>query len=483
MARQNFSGGGFIGKLGVHVGQRWHDTFVVRTWVRTPNPNTPAQKSHRQKFGLASSLASYAINANRFCGLFPVKIEGEHGSRLKCAYQKIDAGLEGLSLYPLFPIDYTPVYTLSHCYLKSVSSSEIVFVVDGVLPATSRAMSALIALPATATDPAEDVITSGHLEINGTSAVLTVANAWGDRVEIGQKIVLISNDDPTHDAETVWLPESEILEIPKPTRAFNLNVYSFTRANRTFTLVFEELYMAGSQTLSGVVVRCVYSGIWGEFTLENTEFQNVDGRFALTFTASGSTAFDNWAFPAGSSISFGKIQVFGDDVNLISEDVSQALISTDLLRLQIVPLSNATICYAQIEIVDYGDDFNIDGLIEITVAVSGVWTKAYTDIDHDAETFDDHTTLSGNIASGERYFRQGGRDYTLAEAVRFEKADVRLEESGNITTTISFSALVNGTPTAYGHGTLYAIQNPLRLTFQANGVNYGYEIDFNGYEF
>lgn len=482
MARQSFSGGGFIGKLGVHVGQRWHDTFMVRTWVKTPNPNTPAQKSHRQKFGLASSLASYAINANRFCGLFPVRIEGEHGSRLKCAFQKIELGLQGLSLYPLFPNNYTPPCVLEKCYLKSVSSSEIVFQIEGVLPATSRAMSALIALPATESDPAEDVITSGSLEIDGTSAVLTVANAWGDRVQIGQKIVLISNDDPAHESQTVWLPESEILEMQKPTRAFDLSVYSFTRANRTFTLVFEELYMEGSQTLSGVVVRCVYSGNWGEFSLENAVFENVDGRFALTFSAPGSSAFDLWAFPAGASISFGKIQVFGDDLNLISENVSQSLTSSDLTRSRVFQFTNANIFKNIVCGVALESPYSFGASFEIFIYQSdNVLFKGFEYSEEEGIT--DNTQWAGGYTIGEPVLIDGwGDTFSATSASDTFKDSVDYESTYyRYYATIEVSLGQDGVS-----GETYTIQNPnkkINLNCTLNGVQYGMEIDFRGYAF
>ena len=50
MAKQNFLAGGFYGKLGAMVGQRWKNKRTIRTYVIPHNPNTPEQRKNRNGF-------------------------------------------------------------------------------------------------------------------------------------------------------------------------------------------------------------------------------------------------------------------------------------------------------------------------------------------------------------------------------------------------------------------------------------------------
>ena len=70
MAIQNFLNGGYIGKLGQTVGQRWKDKKIIRTYVVPKNPNTPAQKQMREQFATANRLAQQAMTINGHQGIW-----------------------------------------------------------------------------------------------------------------------------------------------------------------------------------------------------------------------------------------------------------------------------------------------------------------------------------------------------------------------------------------------------------------------------
>ncbi len=70
MAKQNFLAGGYIGKLGDTIGQRWKDKKIIRSYVKPRNPNTPAQQTARQQFALANKLAQQAMVINGHQGIW-----------------------------------------------------------------------------------------------------------------------------------------------------------------------------------------------------------------------------------------------------------------------------------------------------------------------------------------------------------------------------------------------------------------------------
>lgn len=65
MARQDFLNGGYIGKLGATVGERWKNIRYIRTYVVPHNPRTPAQVADRAQFARAIRLAQASLAMSR----------------------------------------------------------------------------------------------------------------------------------------------------------------------------------------------------------------------------------------------------------------------------------------------------------------------------------------------------------------------------------------------------------------------------------
>jgi hypothetical protein len=60
MATQHLLDGGYRGKLGATVGEYKMGKYYVRTWVKTPNDNTPEQIANKKGFGQSSLYANFA---------------------------------------------------------------------------------------------------------------------------------------------------------------------------------------------------------------------------------------------------------------------------------------------------------------------------------------------------------------------------------------------------------------------------------------
>jgi hypothetical protein len=82
MATQDFADGGYIGKLGETVGQRWHNKRYVRRYVKTPNPNTPDQIANRTRFANSSRMANYALQFFKGNGWYDTTLKSEFTLRI-----------------------------------------------------------------------------------------------------------------------------------------------------------------------------------------------------------------------------------------------------------------------------------------------------------------------------------------------------------------------------------------------------------------
>ena len=64
MAIQNFISGGYYGKLGQTVGQRWKNIRTIRSYVVPTDPKTPSQLAQRGLFSNAVKFSQVANQAN-----------------------------------------------------------------------------------------------------------------------------------------------------------------------------------------------------------------------------------------------------------------------------------------------------------------------------------------------------------------------------------------------------------------------------------
>lgn len=108
MGFQNFIDGGFIGKVGNVVGQRWKDKRMIRTYVKGTQPNTPAQLESRQLFRVANQLAQQAMNINGHTGIWDTSQKPEYAQRVGLAYKRLRAGIPPEQALPLYPEGYVP---------------------------------------------------------------------------------------------------------------------------------------------------------------------------------------------------------------------------------------------------------------------------------------------------------------------------------------------------------------------------------------
>jgi hypothetical protein len=114
MAIQNFLSGGFYGKLGDVVGQRWHNKRVIRSYVIPFNPRTEKQQANRQLFALATALAQQAYNINKGSPLWDTAKMGQFSQMVSLAKRRLQAGMSPSEALPLYPEAHVSNVTLSN---------------------------------------------------------------------------------------------------------------------------------------------------------------------------------------------------------------------------------------------------------------------------------------------------------------------------------------------------------------------------------
>src|SRR5574344_241103 len=147
MAKQNFLAGGFYGKLGAMVGQRWKNKRTIRTYVIPKNPNTPEQKRNRNNFAGAVQFAQMGMQMNYYCNLFENPNFTKWNYRMSVARNLKFAGMTDLNLIPLYPADFTPPTAITRIKVHSVSgNNHVTFNVPELTAAEDRVFSMMFAL-------------------------------------------------------------------------------------------------------------------------------------------------------------------------------------------------------------------------------------------------------------------------------------------------------------------------------------------------
>lgn len=113
MAKQNFLSGGYYGKLGQTVGQRWKNIRTIRTYVIPHNPRTAIQQANRGKFGDCVFYAQVGNQMNFNATCFEHESMTKWNYRMKTARNLQDLNMEELMRFPLYPTNFSVPYLIT----------------------------------------------------------------------------------------------------------------------------------------------------------------------------------------------------------------------------------------------------------------------------------------------------------------------------------------------------------------------------------
>jgi len=142
MATQNFIAGGFYGKLGDVVGQRWRNKRTIRRYVIGANPQTPEQQANRALFASAVRLAQQALNINPGAPAWFNESVGEFSLRVGTAKLRLRDGLSEGQAVPIFPDDYVPYHTFESATIRPMETNgRAKWALSPIPPVSGRVLS------------------------------------------------------------------------------------------------------------------------------------------------------------------------------------------------------------------------------------------------------------------------------------------------------------------------------------------------------
>lgn len=333
MGRQNIVSGGFYGKVGALIGQRWHNIRTVRAYTKPTNPRTEKQQANRRTFAdlTKNSQIGQGMNYNAPC--FSAIDNSEWGIRMACASQLKKAGQSGLNLIPLFPYGYIPQFTIRKITLEETQgTTKAVFSVEGDIPANERDLSILVS-----TKPTEEATATIELYRailnSGASQTFTIEGINVSELNDYTKMLIVSNDDKENNGEMVYAPEQNI-ELPQiVTRNFNASIAGVQRNEKTFIITFAEPFVNGNYEIGEMKITGISNGKEQTISFTPQTFSNNNGYFAVSFTQTVQDNSEILAFPQGSSLLITKINVVSERLILVLDvEQYQSFDNSDLTR-------------------------------------------------------------------------------------------------------------------------------------------------------
>lgn len=304
MAIQNFLSGGYYGKLGDTVGQRWKNKRTVRAYVIPANPRTEKQQKNRGNFGQCTAKAQIALQMNYNTTLFNSSSTSAWNVRMSTARNLQKDGEQNLNLIPLYPYSYVPKYTITGIYnIKKENETFYTATVEGNLPSVDRSMSILIQTQNPLTSEVYDEFLFKADFIHGNSPHIKIYNANVDLSGYRLKARIVSNDDAMPD-DIFVSNEVEILGSKKETVYLDFSQPTVTRAGNVVTISSKTLYKVTTATMAGQKITVVKAG---QYVIEEpmaVDVINNNGYFAIKITTDSDIGINTAFFGADCDLSF-----------------------------------------------------------------------------------------------------------------------------------------------------------------------------------
>lgn len=341
MAKQNFLAGGFYGKLGAMVGQRWKNKRTIRTYVIPKNPNTPEQKRNRNNFAGAVQFAQMGMQMNYYCNLFENPNFTKWNYRMSVARNLKFAGMTDLNLIPLYPADFTPPTVITKIKVHSTSgNNHVTFSVPELTAAEDRVFSMMFALYNNQSIFLGYKLYLGYYsKANPQFLEVDVDDAG----EINGKcfVRIITNDDVDSKTDMIASSKIKVETDGKDEHDFNCNVSLIEKSSEGLVVTFQEQWVE-NPTVNDVSLQISFisDGQQKNVNYSNLVLKNNNGLCSVSLPYPTSYNQDLPAFPAGSYITAMNVRYEGDAYRITLSNGSAPYSDADLTRTLDRPMEN-----------------------------------------------------------------------------------------------------------------------------------------------
>ena len=321
MAIQNFISGGYYGKLGETVGQRWKNKRTIRKYVVPKKKKKKKQQANRSKFGSAVPWAHIGMTMNFKNAVWGSSGTIEWNQRMSVVLNRMKRGLQGMQLIPLAPENFVAPYFINQLTISSASTQEQwVLDVQGVLPTENRTLLLCVELWSETEMLKRDYF-HGFF-IAGDSPQLLIAKEAGWEFNQFTRVVCANIDFPEDIAKVFISSELTLLPAGVIRQPFNSEITSVTNTGNAIVFQFAEPFIAGTNLAKGVTTQAIVAGKLQDTALHSPTLINQNGFFALQMSYSALPGERIPAYTSGAWLSIAQISCLSTGLELYAENLT-----------------------------------------------------------------------------------------------------------------------------------------------------------------
>lgn len=333
MAIQNFLSGGYYGKLGATVGQRWKNKRTIRTYVKPANPRTEVQQANRNKFANAVTFAQMGMQMNYYATVFDDPNFTHWNYRMKVARELRNQGLSNLDLIPLYPTSFVPPTLIQSVEVSGIQGQKhITFAVENLNGNSDRVLSLMFALY-----DENDVFLGYKLYLGyyyaSKPGLLEVDVDSVSEINSHCFVRMVTNDDTNSLTDMIASPNLQIKQSGPETRAFNTAIREVQKSPAGIKVIFEEPWK-DAPTVNTITIRASFisNGANANATATSATLVNENGYCSVLVPFVTSDNQHLPAFPSGSNFVIATVDYEGATWVYTKTDDAIAYSDTDLTR-------------------------------------------------------------------------------------------------------------------------------------------------------
>lgn len=333
MAIQNFLSGGYYGKLGATVGQRWKNKRTIRTYVKPANPRTEVQQANRNKFANAVTFAQMGMQMNYYATVFDDPNFTHWNYRMKVARELRNQGLSNLDLIPLYPISFIPPTLIQSVEVSGIQGKKhITFAVENLNGNSDRVLSLMFALY-----DENDVFLGYKLYLGyyyaSKPGLLEVDVDDVSEINSHCFVRMVTNDDTDSLTDMIASPNLQIKQSGPEVRAFNTAIREVQKSPAGIKVIFEEPWKdAPTVNIITITANFVSNGANANATATSAPLVNENGYCSIIVPFVTSDNQHLPALPNGSNFVIATVDYEGATWVYTKTDDTIAYSDTDLTR-------------------------------------------------------------------------------------------------------------------------------------------------------
>ena len=333
MAIQNFLSGGYYGKLGATVGQRWKNKRTIRTYVKPANPRTEVQQANRNKFANAVTFAQMGMQMNYYATVFDDPNFTHWNYRMKVARELRNQGLSNLDLIPLYPTSFVPPTLIQSVEVSGIQGQKhITFAVENLNGNSDRVLSLMFALY-----DENDVFLGYKLYLGyyyaSKPGLLEVDVDNVSEINSHCFVRMVTNDDINSLTDMIARPNLQIKQSGPETRAFDTTIREVQKSPAGIKVIFEEPWKdAPTVNTITITANFVSNGANTNATATSAALVNENGYCSILIPFATSDNQHLPALPNGSNFAIATVDYEGATWVYTKTDDTIAYSDTDLTR-------------------------------------------------------------------------------------------------------------------------------------------------------